>query len=435
MNKTTLYEHPAKKNNNEFSRLMMNNSVCLSKWRWSTIHLQQGTTRSCHRTDEDKFSIDDFDNFHNLPIKLETRQQMLEGKWPGKGCEYCQTIEDAGGISDRLLFNGDSTIENIPKELFTNNKEIKVTPTLIEISLGNLCNMSCVYCGPAYSSTWEAEMKKYPDASLRWDENLLSQEQYKLAVDRFFIWLDKNIHHLKDIHILGGEPTLQPEFLRLLDFFEQNQDRINLDSFLLITNLKVSKEKLKFIANRLDKLINLKFIKSVWIYPSIDCWGPEQEYIRTGLDIKSFEENFAYLVEHHPNICLHTHGVITSLTLKTLPDLIHLINFYNEKRLTNKIQSDWNFVSLYDQFHPGWFPSGFFDKDFENAIDALCNVQDKELIRGLQKTVNNMPFTPKYITHLKSDLDKLDFRRNTNWRKTFPWLADFNENNSQFKKL
>jgi organic radical activating enzyme len=422
-----LRQHPAKKNKNKFTDLMENKSVCLSKWRWSTIHLQQGTTRSCHRTAEDKFTVDDFDNFHNLPVKLDTRFDMLNGKWPGRGCEYCKTIEDAGGISDRLIFNRDSTNENIPKELFVNNKTIRVTPTLIEISLGNLCNMSCVYCGPAYSSVWEAEMLRYPDKEFRFDENLFTTEQYKRVIEKFFDWLDRNIEHLRDIHILGGEPTLQPEFMRLIDFFENNKKRVKLDTFVVMTNLKVTKTKLQTIASRLDRLTLLGCIKSVYMYPSIDCWGLEQEYIRTGINIKQFEENFAYLVKNYPNIQLQTHSVITALSLKTLPDLMSLVNHYNQFRTENKILTNWNFVSFYDQYHPGWFPTGFFDNDFDRVIDLIDHKDGKVIMQGLKDTANSMPYEPSWITHLKSDLDKLDNRRNTNWRKTFPWLAEFDE--------
>lgn len=419
------------KNDNYFSKLTNNNLTCLSKWRWSTVHLQMGYSRSCHRTDEDYFNLDNFEDFHNLPTQLQTRQSMLDGKWPGKGCEYCQRLETVGGISDRLEFNNMSYKGNIPPELLTDNKAIKVSPTLIEIALGNLCNMSCIYCGPTYSSLWEAEMKKFPDLDLREDERILDDDTYKKMVERCFIWLDKNIGNLRDLHILGGEPTLQPELLRLIHLLESHPD-VKLDTFIMMSNMKVSKEKLSYIANKLELLIDTGKIKQVIISPSIDCWGTEQEYIRTGLNLKQTEENLAYLAAQHPRIHMNVHGVITALTLKTMPDLIEKFNQYNIGRPLY-FTYNWNFVSRYEYFHPGWFPKGFFDADFDRIIATMKNgpieLQERciNTMEGYRKLVNEMPFTPSTISHMKSVLDKLDMRRKTDWRAVFPWLSDFDE--------
>ena len=64
-------------------------TACQLKWNWSTIFLTNEETASCHRTDSHKFDTNTFD-FHNTPSKLEDRQQMLQGQWPEKGCNYCK---------------------------------------------------------------------------------------------------------------------------------------------------------------------------------------------------------------------------------------------------------------------------------------------------------------------------------------------------------
>jgi uncharacterized radical SAM superfamily Fe-S cluster-containing enzyme len=418
---------PLKKyNKNYFAKLMQNNVVCSSKFRWSTVHLERGSSRSCHRTDEDFFDLENLNNFHNLPIQLETRQEMLDGKWPGRGCEYCRDIEAAGGVSDRLVFNSESYAGNIPKELFKNNRAVRLTPTLIEISLGNLCNMSCIYCSPAYSSVWQAEEEKFSTTRVRQVENLLDVNTYKSVVDRFFIWLENNIHHLRDLHILGGEPTHQPELMRLIDLLE-NHPKVALDNFILMTNLKLSKEKLAGICSRLDRLTEKKSIKKVNIFPSIDCWGAEQEYIRTGLRINDFEENFSYIVKNHPKISIHTHGVMTVLTIPTIYKLVDKINYYNTQRKSNFITCDWNFVSEHLYLHPGIMPTGFFDQDFDKIIEYLKNEQTQESMEGYKKVCNAMEFNPEYITKTKKFLDELDRRRGTDWRAVFPWFSEFDE--------
>ena len=72
-----------------------------------------------------------FDNFHNLPKKLNDRRLMLNGEWPQGGCEYCKNIEDAGGVSDRISH---LDIPNLtPIELETDLTAINVTPKILEI--------------------------------------------------------------------------------------------------------------------------------------------------------------------------------------------------------------------------------------------------------------------------------------------------------------
>ena len=77
---------------------------CQLKWTHSTIYLTDGVSASCHRVQGDPLEIRDGElNFHNIPAKLEARRKMLNGEWPGRGCEHCKHIEEAGGKSDRQV--------------------------------------------------------------------------------------------------------------------------------------------------------------------------------------------------------------------------------------------------------------------------------------------------------------------------------------------
>ena len=44
-------------------------TACQSKWSWSTVWLNRGTSSSCHRVDDFPIPVDDFGSFHNLPEK------------------------------------------------------------------------------------------------------------------------------------------------------------------------------------------------------------------------------------------------------------------------------------------------------------------------------------------------------------------------------
>jgi len=130
-------------------------TACQLKWNWSTVYLTTENTASCHRTSHHKFDTEKF-NFHNTPQKLNDRERMLKGEWPVTGCDYCRNIEKAGGQSDRIT-NLNFPGIHAPVELDADPNAIQVTPRILEVYFDNTCNLKCVYCGPQFSSLWDAE--------------------------------------------------------------------------------------------------------------------------------------------------------------------------------------------------------------------------------------------------------------------------------------
>jgi hypothetical protein len=106
--------------------------------------------------------VDDFGSFHNVPKKIDDRNKMLQGEWPSDDCNYCKKVEDIGGYSDRMHQISQQTDINLnPPELANDASAVHVTPTMLEVYFKNTCNMSCVYCGPHFSSKWQEENKKH----------------------------------------------------------------------------------------------------------------------------------------------------------------------------------------------------------------------------------------------------------------------------------
>ena len=90
-------------------------TACQFKWTWSTLFLNFGTTSSCHRCKHWPVTVDTIEDFHNVPGKLQDREKMLQGQWPGNGCEYCKVVEDVGGISERKAYIKD--LPMLPPEM------------------------------------------------------------------------------------------------------------------------------------------------------------------------------------------------------------------------------------------------------------------------------------------------------------------------------
>jgi hypothetical protein len=153
---------------------IVSNTACQLKWTWSTIFLTTESTASCHRTNGHQFGSD-FD-FHNTATKIDDRMRMLDGKWPAKGCTYCQDIEAAGGQSDRIT-NLDFPGIHAPPELDQNPVAVHVTPRILEVYFDNTCNLKCLYCGPHFSSLWDAENVRHGIPAFAKSTNIESNKQ------------------------------------------------------------------------------------------------------------------------------------------------------------------------------------------------------------------------------------------------------------------
>lgn len=393
-------------------------TACQLKWTWSTVYLTTENTASCHRTNHHKFDTNTFD-FHNTPSKLDDRQQMLNGAWPKAGCNYCKDIESAGGQSDRIT-NLDFPGIHAPPELDQDPRAVNVTPRILEVYFDNTCNLKCLYCGPYFSSLWDAENIKFGKPAFNKSKNIEHNKQ------KLFEWLKDHGHHLTVFNILGGEPLYQQEFDQCLDLFEQHPaPELKLQMF---TNLHAKMSRVQGAVERVHKLIDQGCIREFEITASLDCWGAPQEYVRYPLDLDQWEKNFEYLVSKDW-INLIVSSTVTPLTVKTLPDLIQRINYWSTQR---KIYHYQNSVNSPDYLFIDIFGDAF-NKDFAKALalkpeNTPEEKSSKQYLQGIAMQSASKGPNPVKIQKLYEFLTENDRRRSTNWRTVFPWLE------SEFKK-
>ena len=388
-------------------------TACQLKWNWSTVFLSTGETASCHRTNHHKFNTDEFD-FHNTPSKIADRQNMLEGNWPEKGCDYCINIEKAGGQSDRIT-NLDFPGIHAPVELDNNPLATRVTPRILEIYFDNTCNLKCVYCGPHFSSLWDAENIKFGDKAFKKDPKLQSNKQ------KLFDWLKINGHNLTNFNILGGEPLYQRELEECLDLFEAHPaPELKLQIF---TNLNAKLKYVQKVTERVRHLIDKGCLREFEVTASLDCWGPQQEYVRFPLNLKTWETNFEYLLGCEW-INLIISSTITPLSVKTLPDLLTKIQDWNKVRTVYHYQNSVNgpsymFIDIFGDI---------FSEDFDRILDLKPEstpeeISSKNYMAGIAKQSKSNEPNIVEIKNLFNFLNTMDFRRKTNWRELFPWLV------------
>jgi len=397
-------------------------TACQLKWNWSTLYLHGGKTASCHRTGWSDINTDSFENFHNTEKKQAERLKMLQGQWPEDSCQYCRDIEQSGGYSDRLLHLDIPDMS--PRELESDPTATEVTPTILEVFFDNTCNMACIYCIPNLSSRINQENAKfgnwyYKDIAL---ESLSQDTDYDKMLSKFWSWMGKNSLNLKRFNVLGGEPFYQKEYYKLLDYFEKNPHP-NLE-LGVVSNLMISTEKIDEMIDRWKSLIAKKHLRRVDLTCSIDCWGPEQTYVRYGLDLDMWQANFERLLQHRW-LKININQTISVLTIKTIPDLLNKLKTWRSK---HKIGQYFSETSPQPSYLMPNILGSVFEEDFKTIIDLMPrdNEQDEKAIEymsGIAGRIAKSNRNHGEIDKLKHFLDEKDRRRNTNWKETFPWLV------------
>ena len=256
---------------------------CVLKWYHLEMHLGTGRSHSCYHCPTQKIPLGS--DLHNTPQKIEKRAEMLQGNKPSE-CSYCWEVEDLGEISDR---------QTLAVQFFKHNRDIVkeateagigyVYPKYLEISFTNKCQMACSYCGPVFSTMWEKEIEEHGPYKLSEDYNLIHTPQIENSpyISKFWKWFPQAYKHLFVLRVTGGEPLLDKNTYKLLEYVKDNpKDGL---TFHCNSNLMVTKE-------RVARYINLvKDIPNTRLYASIVSWGEQAEYIRHGLKVDHFEDN------------------------------------------------------------------------------------------------------------------------------------------------
>ena len=280
---------------------------CVLKWYHQEMHLGNGRAHSCYHNPTYLIPLDS--DLHNTPQKIEERRQMLAGERP-KNCSYCWDVEDLGLRSDRMTLAGQFfTHDNLIDLKAVAAGTSYVYPKYLEISFTNKCQMACSYCGPVFSTTWEKEIQEHgPYKLLASDYNLIHTPQIENSpyVKKFWEWFPKAYEHLFVLRVTGGEPLLDKNTYRLLQYVKEHPKEGL--TFHCNSNLMVSKK-------RVLRYIDLvKDIPDAKLYVSIDSWGKQAEYIRNGLDIKHFEDNLHAVLDSGVSV-----GIMNTYNFLSIP--------------------------------------------------------------------------------------------------------------------
>jgi organic radical activating enzyme len=411
---------------------------CQLKWTHSTVYLTDGVTASCHRAGYGKIEMDgDNFNFHNTANKITERTKMLNGEWPGNGCEHCKHIEQAGGNSDRVI-HLEMEGTTAPPELDSDLKAVNVTPRQLEVYWGNTCNLKCIYCAAHYSSKIHQEEKRF--GSFNTDGVILDADKWRMsdrieeATEKLFVWFENNIQYLHKLFIMGGEPFLQKETERMIAFLEQ-RELPNL-TLCFFSNLTVDHERVKNWVQRLDRLVKEKRLDKLQIVGSLDSWGAEAEYVRNGLDLRLFQKNFEYIL-NESNTLQNINSALTVTAVPGMPMLVDKINEWSKIRPVywSMMKASTHNYGPRPYLYPGIFGRKVNDIGLKEAIEKFdiksygyidsVKANYKNYMNGIINEFENREPDPFRQKQFKIYLTELDRRRGTDYKKTFPTIAEW----------
>jgi len=324
-------------------------------------------------------------------------------------------------------------------------------PRHLEVSFGNGCNFRCGYCCPQASSSWMEEIKRHGNYDLTYNQygidfldnsDFFNKDDPNPYVDAFWEWWPTLKKDLKVFRITGGEPLMNPNTFKLLEMLENEPEpelQIHVNSNLGITHRLVQK-----MVEHVQRLLDKKAIKGFKLYTSIDTWGPQAEYIRTGLDVVLWEKNLRYYLDNLPGQDISfmiTFNVLTVANFKTLLDkILQLRKDYPDKPWHQRVQFDtpylkepahWMINILTNEFNKYMDDNLQFIKDNFITPDSQIgfNEIEYEVFKRVVDYMKQNPVDPEKIKKGRRDFyvffNETDKRNNTDFYSLFPEYLEF----------
>lgn len=242
-----------------------------------------------------------------IPITLEehwnsehmrdVRRRMMAGEILPE-CEVC---------NDKLLntsvyrsyFNslfGDKYLQVLEQTDATGYTTMK--PVSWDYRFSNLCNFKCRMCGDMLSSSWESEQRQHNMIDWSNPKNSWMKPEIKHKIESF---QDTQIeaefaaaveaHQVEEVYWVGGEPLMYEQHWRYMQRIIELGDGANVYARYNTNLSRVRYRGCDLYDDILPKLRDWQ------ICASIDGTEAIGEYIRTGLNYKSWLENFKRGVE------------------------------------------------------------------------------------------------------------------------------------------
>jgi pyruvate-formate lyase-activating enzyme len=428
-------------------------SFCLAKWFNVSIHIPTGQTHSCYHPSSHHIPLKevkvDVSALHNTKYKKEQRALMLKGERPSE-CHFCWEIEDSGNqLSDRAYRSKDVWEDDIIKEAIDLGATGNANPRYVEVNFNQACNFKCRYCSPHLSTEWMKDIERNGAYVLtdRWHNDLSWMREHNVWPNNspdnpyllaFWEWFPKVYPTLNTFRMTGGEPLMDKSTFKVFDYVKQNPSK---QLHLSITSncCPPGNQWSKFMSS-LKEITDADAIDHFMLFCSLDSWGPQAEYIRTGMDFDVLNKNIRQFLkdsDKHSLTFICTFNLLSYTGwLEYIKNILQLRQEFNTTR--QLVWFDVPQLHYPDWLNPKLLPEmvsvleesiEFMTAHKETLETAFKGFKDYEISK-VQRLVDwiKSPIEFDKETAMKNFyafINEGDRRNQTNFLETFPELNTF----------
>ena len=242
---------------------------CTAPWNGLTIR-EDGKVRTCCNGNSElgDLNTQTIQEIEHSDTLAQIQQDMRSGRPSLKNCQNCVDQQKQSGFAT-LRDHYNKFYPTIGDHL-----ELK----FIDIRWNNVCNLGCLYCKPAFSSTWADRLDT--------DSTNLPVKNYQ---DDLLEWILDRADHVNEIMLVGGEPLLMKQNYKLLAHLPKQCQ------FSIITNMSYDLEK----NPAMPALLSRPTEKIIWNI-SMENVGRKFEHVRSGANWEQTKKNLELLLQHWP---------------------------------------------------------------------------------------------------------------------------------------
>lgn len=344
------------------------------------------------------------------------RKEMLLGEkteFLEHFCKWCWMKEEKYGSSPRLH----SGLEKVDLSSFNDDGSFKNTKgRFLEVALnifGNNCNLQCYECRPTNSSSRIALMKMldpkwtlpkfgltYEDKE--YDSKKIDRSHFDQMIDQLIQSADK----ISSVVVVGGEPMLMKSHFDFLDKL------INSGHSKYITLSYVSNMTMMTLRSMSKYFENFKYTHIQW---SVDGLGERNSWLRYPTNWKNTLSNVKEIQNHFSVIPEGTIRSTITTSLLSITTFKETYEWLVDQKLAFPDDSHDNVIIEPNFLCPRHLPKEL-KKKVAPDIRKISEFRYNELMS--EGDENMFKTAVEYC-------DELDKVRGTNWRLTFPEIAEY----------
>ena len=430
------------------SNFISNDVFCLSPW--NQIHVTPiGVVKPCcifdgGLKDENNKTIritdDKIENIWNGKAFKDIRLKMINGEKIPE-CKKCYEEEKVSNSSDRIrsLSLDSSIIESIIKSL--ENGSVERLPNILNLKIGNKCNLKCRMCQPLDSAMVDSEFTALAKLDPRFrsfdNANAFDYNYDETPIEIAGNWINepiakenmlKLLANTEHMSLAGGEVAFTQEAIDLLKFCvdENIAKNINITASSNLTRMD-------------EELLNLMAqFKCFRVVASIDGIENTAEYIRYPSKWNVIKKNLKKLVEAPINIIPVIAPTIQIYNVLNIVQVFELVEELDCKKWEYFENPSTHLTVLFDPQHLSirHLPRSIKDLAIERLLEfqtrskllkksAHYSEQFKLLVDTLKQDnfeIENGYTSRDYLAHFIQYTQDLDKQRNQRFQDYLPEL-------------